>query len=97
LLTSIIANIAPAKPAILVEKAIPKAEQALHGKFNGHPPTVEYLAQGDGSVALAHVIQIQNEEAGTWYEAFVDAHSGKLLSITNFVADASVRDLSIVI
>jgi extracellular elastinolytic metalloproteinase len=92
-LTSILANIASSKPSIPVEQAIPKAEQSLEGKYNDHPPTMEYLAKADGSVALTHVVQIQNDQAGTWYEAFVDAHSGELLSVTDFVAEASVTDL----
>lgn len=70
---------------------IPKAEEALEGKYNGHPAALEYLARPDGTVSLTHVIQIRNEEAGTWYEAFVDAHSGEILSVTNFVSDATVR------
>jgi extracellular elastinolytic metalloproteinase len=36
-------------------------------------------------------VQIRNEEEGTWYEAFVDAHDLSIISITDFVAYASVR------
>jgi extracellular elastinolytic metalloproteinase len=57
------------------------AEQALNGQSNGHPPTLEYLARDDGTAALAHVLQIQNEDIGIWKEAFVDAHSGELYVI----------------
>jgi extracellular elastinolytic metalloproteinase len=67
----------------------------LEGKYNDHPGALEYLALSDGSVALAHVIQVQNDEAGTWYEAFVDAHSGEILSVTDFVSDASYTVLPI--
>ncbi|KAI9431679.1 peptidase M36 [Lactarius psammicola] len=52
---------------------------------------LEFLIQPDGSAALTHVIQIQNESAGTWVEAFVDAHSNKVVSVTDFVAKASYR------
>jgi extracellular elastinolytic metalloproteinase len=86
----ITAFVPSSKPTISLETAIATAEKALDGKFNHHPPTVEYLARADGSVALTHVVQIQNSERGTWAEAFVDAHSGELLSITDFVAKASV-------
>jgi extracellular elastinolytic metalloproteinase len=78
------------KPTISVEAATATAEMALDGKFNNHPTTIEYLARADGSVALTRVIQIRNEDAGTWVEAFIDAHSGQLLSITDFVTKASV-------
>jgi extracellular elastinolytic metalloproteinase len=46
----------------------------------------------DGTAVLTHVMQIQNDEAGTWFEAFVDAHSGELVSVTDFVSKASVND-----
>ncbi len=65
-------------------------EEALDGKFNGHPPTIEYLARDDGTVSLVHIIQVQNEEINSWYEAYVDAHTGELISLTDFVAEASV-------
>ncbi|GLB35467.1 putative peptidase M36 family protein [Lyophyllum shimeji] len=89
-------NIADSKPTLDVNSVIPTAEAALDGEFlNSQPPTVEYLVNEDGSVALTHVIQIQNDTAGTWYEAFVCAHTGKLLSVTNFVAHASYTVLPI--
>jgi extracellular elastinolytic metalloproteinase len=83
-------SIASSNPTITLAAAISTAEKALNGTFNQHPATIEYLAKDDGSVALTHVIQIRNETAGTWYQAFVDAHSGDLLSITDFVSQASV-------
>lgn len=56
-----------------------------------HPtPSVEYLATSDGSLALTHVFQVSNETAVSWYEAFVDAHTGELLSVTDYVAHATV-------
>lgn len=86
-------SIASSTPTITVEAAISTAEKALDGKFNDHPASIEYLAKEDGTVALTHVVQIRNETAGTWYQAFVDAHSGELLSITDFVTQASARIL----
>ncbi|KAI0641704.1 Fungalysin metallopeptidase-domain-containing protein [Trametes meyenii] len=84
-------------PSVSLESAIAKAESALSGKFNGHPttPTLEFVAKKDGSLALTHVIQIQNDESGTWFEAFVDAHSGELVQLTDFVSKASYRVLPI--
>ncbi|RDB18741.1 Extracellular metalloproteinase mep [Hypsizygus marmoreus] len=90
-----ITNIADSKPTIDVESIIPKVEEALEGKFNNHTPAVEYLAKEDGSVALTHVLQVQNEEAGTWFEAYVCAHTGEILSVTDFVAHASYTVLPI--
>ncbi|RDB18672.1 Extracellular metalloproteinase mep [Hypsizygus marmoreus] len=86
-------SITASTPSITVGAAITAAEQSLSGKFNSHPATLEYFAKQDGSVVLTHVVQIQNEEHGTFFEAFIDAHSGELVSITDFVAKASYRVL----
>uniref|UniRef100_A0A0W0GDM7 Extracellular metalloproteinase n=2 Tax=Moniliophthora roreri TaxID=221103 RepID=A0A0W0GDM7_MONRR len=88
-------NIADSTPTFDVQQAIETAEGALEGKHNDIEPTLEYLARPDGSVALTHVIQIKNDDARTWYEAFVDAHSGELLSITDFVSHATYRVIPI--
>jgi extracellular elastinolytic metalloproteinase len=78
------------KPTLSLEDAIAKAETMLGGKFNEWPATLEFIAKEDGSVALAHVVQIQNDETGAWIEAFIDAHSGDLVHVTDFVTKASV-------
>ncbi|KAI9434878.1 Fungalysin metallopeptidase-domain-containing protein [Lactarius indigo] len=39
--------------------------------------------------------KIQNERAGTWVEAFIDAHSNKVVSVTDFVAKSSYLVLPI--
>ncbi|KAH8989248.1 Fungalysin metallopeptidase-domain-containing protein [Lactarius akahatsu] len=77
-------------PTVSLSDAIATAEKALDGAHNGHPATLEFLIQPDGSAALTHVIQIQNDRAGTWVEAFVDAHSNNVVSVTDFVAKSSV-------
>ncbi|KDR71794.1 hypothetical protein GALMADRAFT_229312 [Galerina marginata CBS 339.88] len=76
-------------PGIEIQDAISVAERRLNGTHNGHPTKTQYLATSDGHLALVHAIQIENDELGTFYEAFVDAHSGQLLSLTDFVCDAS--------
>ncbi|ESK92607.1 putative extracellular elastinolytic metalloproteinase precursor [Moniliophthora roreri MCA 2997] len=86
-------NIADSKPSVEVASVIPRVEQALDGKHNSVQPTVEYLTLQDSSIVLFHVIQVQNEAAMTWHEAYVDAHSGELVSITDFVAQASYKVL----
>lgn len=94
MLMSFLASIASSTPTSSLSAAIATAEKKLAGKFNQHPPTLEFFVKDDGSVALTHVMQIQNEDAGTWVEAFVDAHSGDVISITDFVAKASVSQVT---
>ncbi|KAF8886771.1 Fungalysin metallopeptidase-domain-containing protein [Infundibulicybe gibba] len=84
-------NIAPPVPSRKVESVIPRAEKILNGKFNGHAPTLEYIVERNGRISLAHVVQIQNGDKGTWFEAFMDAHSGKFIAVNDFVARASYK------
>ncbi|KAF7333237.1 Extracellular metalloproteinase [Mycena sanguinolenta] len=44
-------NVASPVPTVFLADAITAAEQALDGTFNGHPPTLEFLALEDGSLA----------------------------------------------
>ncbi|THH27526.1 hypothetical protein EUX98_g6669 [Antrodiella citrinella] len=92
------AKVAASTPSIQITDAIATAEKKLNGKFDAEnfpAPTLEYLAKQDGSVALTHVFQVRNEDANTWYEAFVDAHTGELASVTDFRAEAAYRVLPI--
>ncbi|KXN84348.1 Extracellular metalloproteinase NpI [Leucoagaricus sp. SymC.cos] len=84
-----------ATPSITLEKATAIAEDALDGTHNGQPASLQYIAKDDGSLVLTHSMQIQNEAKGTWYDAFVDAHSGELVHVTDFVAKASYLVLPI--
>ncbi|KAJ3504677.1 hypothetical protein NLJ89_g7813 [Agrocybe chaxingu] len=88
-------NIAGSRPTVSAASAIAKAEEAFSGKHNGIPTSIEYLAQADGSAALVHTIQVQSLENQLWYEVYVDAHSGEVLSATDFFAHASYTVLPI--
>lgn len=79
-------------PSVSVQDAITTAEQTLGGTYDSNRPTsIQYLALEDGSVALTHAIRINVASTVDAYEAFVDAHENKLLSLTSFTARSSVR------
>ncbi|KIP05598.1 hypothetical protein PHLGIDRAFT_128797 [Phlebiopsis gigantea 11061_1 CR5-6] len=82
-------------PSVTLEDAIAKAETQFNGKYNEWPATLEFVAKEDGSLALAHVVQIRNEAAGTWVEAFIDAHTNEPVHVTDFVAKSSYYVLPI--
>ncbi|EIM86164.1 metalloprotease [Stereum hirsutum FP-91666 SS1] len=83
-------------PSVSLEDAISTAEQTLSGTYNSDiAARLEFLALEDGSVALTHAFHIQNDTTGDWFDAFVDAHENKVLSITDFVARASFLVLPI--
>lgn len=50
------------------------------------------MARPDGSLSLVHSVQIQNEDAGSWYSAKVDAHSGDMLNVVDYVNDLAVSN-----
>ncbi|KAJ7133812.1 Fungalysin metallopeptidase-domain-containing protein [Mycena filopes] len=83
-------KVAAKTPSVSFADAKSTAESALGGSYLSEiPSTVEYFAKDDGSVVLVHVLQVRNEAAGTWYNAFVDAHDNTLVSLTDYVAQAS--------
>jgi extracellular elastinolytic metalloproteinase len=49
----------------------------------------------DNTAVLTHVVEVQDEATNAWFEAFVDAATGELVSVTDFVAKASYRVLPI--
>jgi extracellular elastinolytic metalloproteinase len=84
------ASFASSSATVSVDAAISAAQSALDGKHNNIPTTLEYLVNADNTASLVHVVQVQNADQGTWYEAFVDAHSGKFISSIDLVANAVV-------
>ncbi|KAH9053788.1 Fungalysin metallopeptidase-domain-containing protein [Lactarius vividus] len=78
-------------PSVSLSDAIATAEMTLYGTYNGHPSKLEFVVKPCGFAALTHVIQIRNKTAGTWYEAFVDAHDNTVISVTDFVANSQYR------
>ena len=77
-------------PSISSDDAISKAESELGAKYNQHPTKLEFVAKQDGSVALTHVVQVRDDSQAMWYEAFVDAHTGDIVQLTDFVSHSSV-------
>lgn len=71
---------------------IPQLEEDLDAKFKDKPqgPYLAWFAMDDDSIALVHVIQFQDTNNAVWFEAYIDAHSGRVVSATDFVSDASV-------
>ncbi|KAL0062132.1 hypothetical protein AAF712_010974 [Marasmius tenuissimus] len=88
-------EIADSTPTVELSDAVSNAEETLQGKMNEIKPTLGYFAREGGSISLVHVFQVQNVEGSTWYEAYVDAHTGELVSATSFVAHAAYKVLPV--
>ncbi|KAJ6563293.1 Fungalysin metallopeptidase-domain-containing protein [Mycena vulgaris] len=89
-------SVASSTPSVSFDDAKATAEAALDGTYLDEiPSTLEYFVKDDGSAVLVHALQVRNEEAGTWYNAFIDAHTNTLVSLTDYVAKASYLVLPI--
>ena len=77
-------------PNIPLSSAIPAAELALNGTHNNSPQSHAIYWS-----PLVYAIQIQNKDIGTWVEAYINAHSGTFMGLTNFVNKADHRILPI--
>ncbi|CAE6394968.1 unnamed protein product [Rhizoctonia solani] len=84
-------SVAAAVPKLTKEQAIAKAEQTTGAKYNDWPTSLEYFAKDSDHVVLTHVVQVQNANTSEWYEIFVDANSGEIVNVIDFVSDASYR------
>ncbi|KAL5631553.1 hypothetical protein ACGC1H_007167 [Rhizoctonia solani] len=73
------------------DQAVAKAEAATGAKYNQWPTTTEYFAKDSHNLVLSHVVQVQNDQSGEWYEAYVDASTGEVVNLVSFVSDASYR------
>ena len=86
------AHIASSTPTISLNDAIRIAEDTLDGKVLKASTVANYLgylAKEDGSAVLAYVFIVVDATISRWLQAFVDAHSGHLLSIEDMVFHAS--------
>ncbi|KAF7301727.1 Extracellular metalloproteinase mep [Mycena indigotica] len=89
-------KVAPNTPSVSLQDAKATAESALDATFLDEvEPTVEYFIKEDKSAVLVHAFQVRNEEKGLWYNAFVDAQTNTLVSVTDYVARATYRVLPI--
>lgn len=91
-----IATVASSTPSLNWKDLVPKVETLLNGTYlntGDSSPSLEYLARSDGTVSLTYVMQIRNLSPMNhlWVEAFVCAHSGKVVGVTDFTAHATVR------
>ncbi|EFI28231.1 metalloprotease [Coprinopsis cinerea okayama7 len=56
---------------------------------SGEDAILGYLSRPDGTLSLVYATDARSEEE--WYRAFVDAHTGELVSVVNYAADASYK------
>ncbi|KAJ7275092.1 Fungalysin metallopeptidase-domain-containing protein [Mycena rebaudengoi] len=82
---------ASSTPSFAFNDARAIAEEQLKAYHNDVPaPVLKYFGMEDGSAALVHAFQLKGE-SGEWLEALVDAHSGNLVSVVDYVSHATYR------
>jgi len=89
-LNSMPAKVASSEPKVAWRDALPNIEEILDGQYNGQNVTLEYIVSAKGTVSLTHALEIQNDKSGSYYKAYIDAQTGELVSVTDYVAHASV-------
>ena len=71
------------------------AAAQLNGTYNNSPVSVKYYVTSTGTAALVYTFEIQNVALGTWYRAFVDAHSAQFILVLRYMAHATVSQLHV--
>ncbi|CAE7187139.1 unnamed protein product, partial [Rhizoctonia solani] len=84
-------SVAGSTPRLTEINAIANAEAALGGIYNDRPVLLEYFVKDSHHIVLTYVVEVRNYETHEWHEAFVDAHSGEIVNVISFGADASYR------
>ncbi|KAG8906518.1 hypothetical protein FRB99_006738 [Tulasnella sp. 403] len=84
-------SVSSPKPKITEAQAISAAESNLGATHNNWPTKLEYVLQENGQAVLTYVVQVEKQDH--WYEVFVDAATGKVVNVIDFVAEASYRAL----
>ena len=77
-------------PTVTLGAATAAAATQLNGTYNNSPVSIEYYVNATGAALLVYTFEIQNVALGTWYRAFVDAHSARFVSALSYVAHATV-------
>ncbi|KAK0467530.1 Fungalysin metallopeptidase-domain-containing protein [Armillaria novae-zelandiae] len=76
----------PAFPVLTNCRVVSRTE--MRTRLDG-APFANAVANAPRIPALRHVLQGQNDDTHSWYETFVDAHSGEILLVTDFVAEST--------
>lgn len=82
------------KPAVTIEDAIKTAESTLGISKNEIEPFTRYVETADGKYEYAWCFQLQSAPEAKklqWYEVDVSAKTGKIISVNNWVNEASYR------
>ena len=90
-------SIASATPKITSEAAIAAAEDALSATrvADAPAPVVQYFITDADHAVLTWVVHVETADLQHYYEAYVDAATGKVVSISDLVAQATYRALPI--
>ncbi|KIY70976.1 hypothetical protein CYLTODRAFT_419252 [Cylindrobasidium torrendii FP15055 ss-10] len=89
-------SIAASTPSLEYSDAVSVAQDKTGGAYVNVTglagrSSLGYYVKEDQSAALTHVVQVKNNATGEWYETYIDAHSGELVGMTDYVAKASFR------
>lgn len=58
-------------------------------QYNGWPVKQQYVFQETDHAAYAYVVQVRNDKS--WFNAYIDAATGNVVNVVDFVAHASYR------
>lgn len=83
-------------PTISLDSVLSDIEDMVGGATSTSvAPYLAYLAREDAPPVLTYVVQIVNDAEFTHYQAYIDAHTGELVSIVNFSNAASYTVLPV--
>ena len=71
--------------------AVKTAELAFGAKRDDYTPSLNYLQVRNGDLVYAHQFQVRDDEKGIWKSVSVDAASGLIVDVVDYVSRAQYK------
>jgi extracellular elastinolytic metalloproteinase len=82
-----------ATPAVSLDEAVTVASQQLGAPKDSFPASMVYVQLPSGEIVLAHQFQLRDDIQSKWYQVSVDANSNTVVSVVDYVQQASYKAL----
>jgi uncharacterized membrane protein YkoI len=86
-------RVVPRPPRLTLEQAVAIAEQKYGIRRDAHEPSQVYIQVPSGALTLAYQFQLRNDDTIQWYQVSVDATTGQILDVVDFVQRISYEVL----
>ncbi|KAI8895827.1 Fungalysin metallopeptidase-domain-containing protein [Globomyces pollinis-pini] len=85
----------PPKVVVSLDQAVKNAIGELGVNRDDFPATLAYIQLPSGQYTYAHQFQLKNDDASKWYHVSVDAATGKVVQVVDYVQKATFKAIQL--